>query len=376
MNFRKMNKAQRVTFTMYILMGVLGGLVILWYLKQGITMGKGAAELSLTAIGLFVCLYASFFVNIILHEFGHMIFGLLTGYKFSSFRILNIVLLKKEDKLSVKKYSIPGTAGQCLMSPPEINDGKMPVVMYNLGGILMNFIVGVIFLVMSFVPEVVIPVRAMFMMFAVTGIIIALTNGIPMDVNDGANTLALMHDKQAVKAFWLQLKISEEQQNGIRLRDMPSEWFYLPTDDSMNNSMVSVIGVFYCNRLFDELKFDETEKVISHLLSIDSKIPDIYRKLLICDKIYIELTSNNRKAYVEHMLDEEQMFFIKSAMSFLSVIRTVYAYNLIGENDLKSAEEDKRLFEKVAASYPYEICVESERELIKIAEEKYERTTN
>ena len=34
-------------------------------------------------------LYAAILIQIIIHEGGHLVFGLLSGYKFSSFRIFN-----------------------------------------------------------------------------------------------------------------------------------------------------------------------------------------------------------------------------------------------------------------------------------------------
>lgn len=58
-----------------------------------------------------LCLYAAFFLQIIIHEAGHLIFGLLSGYRFCSFRIGSLMWIKKEGKLQLKRYSIAGTAG-------------------------------------------------------------------------------------------------------------------------------------------------------------------------------------------------------------------------------------------------------------------------
>ena len=71
----------------------------------------------------------------------------MTGYKFSSFRIGNIMLVKTGGKLKFKKLTIAGTAGQCLMSPPDLKDDKMPVIIYNLGGALLNIISCIIFFI-------------------------------------------------------------------------------------------------------------------------------------------------------------------------------------------------------------------------------------
>ena len=55
------------------------------------------------------------------------------------------------------------------------------------------------------------------------------------------------------------MKINEEITNGNRLKDMPDEWFIIPENDELKNSMISVLAVFACNRLMDEHRFDEAD---------------------------------------------------------------------------------------------------------------------
>ena len=73
---------------------------------------------------LILLMYIVYMVNVIIHEGGHLIFGLMTGYKFNSFRIFSVILIKQNGKLKIKNISLAGTGGQCLMSPPELIDGK------------------------------------------------------------------------------------------------------------------------------------------------------------------------------------------------------------------------------------------------------------
>ena len=83
---------------------------------------------------------AAVFLHIALHETGHLIAGKISGYGFVSIRIFTMTFIKVNGKLKVKRFSMPGTLGQCLMSPPEPKDGKFPYFFYNLGGSLINFI--------------------------------------------------------------------------------------------------------------------------------------------------------------------------------------------------------------------------------------------
>ena len=79
-------------------------------------------------------------LQIILHELGHLIGGLLSGYRFLSFQAMGIVLVNDGGKLRVTRFNMDGALGQCLMTPPDVPSDKMPVVVYNAGGVVMNVI--------------------------------------------------------------------------------------------------------------------------------------------------------------------------------------------------------------------------------------------
>ena len=136
-----------------------------------------------------------------------MVFGLLTGYKFSSFRVFNWVLMRKNGKFQLKRYTIPGTGGQCLMIPPELVDGKMPCFLYNMGGCIFNALTVIACVALSGVLP-----PAVWIIGAVFGIILVAMNGIPRRKNisnDGSNALSLGKDPEAMRAFWQQMKMAE-----------------------------------------------------------------------------------------------------------------------------------------------------------------------
>ncbi|MGX8680825.1 MAG: site-2 protease family protein, partial [bacterium] len=94
-------------------------------------------------------LFVGIMIHLIVHEAGHMVFGLLTHYRFSSFRIGSWMLQKNASGFHLKRFSIPGTAGQCLMVPPQ-DQKNFPYVLSNLGGGLANLIVSGLSLVAYF----------------------------------------------------------------------------------------------------------------------------------------------------------------------------------------------------------------------------------
>lgn len=170
------------------------------------------------------------------------------------------------------------------------------------------------------------------------------------------------------RSFWIQLKINEQIASGVRLKDMPDEWFEIPSEESMKNSMTAVIGVFACNRLMDQMKFEEAEQIMEKLLQMDTGIVGIHRNLMVVDRIYCELVRENRQDRLNNMLDKQQKKFMKAMKNFPSVVRTEYAYALLAEKDQTIAVQMKEKFDKMAKKYPYPSEIVAERELMSLAD--------
>lgn len=326
-------------------------------------------------VPLFLGLYLILMLHIVVHEAGHLVCGLLSGYEFISFRIASFMWIKENGGVRLRRMTLAGTGGQCLMAPPQMTDGQFPVVLYNMGGALMNLLLGFLSLACCILCRHMPLWFMLFFISAVTGICYAAVNGIPSQAglvsNDGHNALSLRKDPAAVRAFWIQLKCNQLLSQGIRLKDMPEEYFQMPEEEDMKNSITAVIGVFCCNRLMDEQRFEEAEALMKQCLDAeDYAIAEIHRCLLICDCMYCELIGKNRRDVVDGYLTKRQKKVMKSMGKFPSVLRTQYAYALLGQKDQKTAGKIKERFLKCVKSYPYPSDIQAEMELIKIAEEK------
>ncbi len=322
---------------------------------------------------LILLMYIVYMVNVIIHEGGHLIFGLMTGYKFNSFRIFSVILIKQNGKLKIKNISLAGTGGQCLMSPPELIDGKMPYVLYNLGGVILNVITSLIFIVIYLISLWKLLSLAM-IMSAIMGFASALVNGIPMKVgdinNDGYNAVQLGRDKDALKALWVQLKMNGALAEGIGIREMPEEWFE-SIDGKNDNPMITSIKVFYCNRLMEMHKFEQTKEEIKKVLESNMVLVGVYRHLLICDYIYCELIDGNI-IEAEEFYTKDLQKFMKSMKKFPAILRTKYTYELLHNKDSKQAEKLRTLFNIMSEKYPYTSDIEAENELMDIAKSIYD----
>ena len=360
----------------FMLLGMICGILMMLY---GGVFDRATGEISLAAFAvLFVSMYIAMYIQIAVHEAGHLIFGLASGYEFCSYRLGKLMWVKQNGKLSFKRYSLSGTGGQCLMSPPEIKDGKMPVVLYNLGGSIMNLFAAAVSVILFLLLRDAPVVSTIFLMSTVIGVFFAALNGIPMRLgtidNDGYNALSIRKNENSMRSFYIQLKLVTELSEGKRLKDMPEEWFTVPTDEEMKNSMSATVGVLCCNRLMDTQSFTEAQGLMEHFLSIDSGIVGVQKNLLLCDILYCELMGENRKEKIDELLTKDMKKILKTRINNPAALRTQYAYSLICQNNEKAAAKIKKRFDKIIASYPYSGEAESERELLKLC--NYVKITN
>lgn len=372
MDKKKKKKGGQALFTVLCLGlgGVCGALLPgLYYdrLFQEDTFGHYLLFVAILLLGL----WAGLLVNIVLHEAGHLVAGLLSGYRFSSFRIGSLMLIREGDKLRLRHYSLAGTAGQCIMAPPELVDGKCPVVLYNLGGVLMNFLVGALCLIIvAWFP---IPPAAglLLMLLGITGVGCGLMNGVPMNTgmvkNDGGNVVELVRNPAAVRAFWVQLKVTEQLSKGVSLTEMDESWFALPPREQMGSCLIATLAVFRENWLMEKHQFEDAEALIDDLLAGDYGLAGLHRQLLICDKVFLLLL---RGESAQALMDEPQQKFMKAMKTHPSVLRTQYAWACLGEKNREKAAEAEKAFAQVAARYPYPVEIETEKALMELVKSK------
>lgn len=354
-----------------VIYGVFLGAAIAWFMDDWGLYEADTGTMVLCIIHFMIAIVGAYIVQTMIHEVGHMICGLLSGYHVCSFRIFSFVWVKKE-KICFQRMSVAGTSGQCLMAPPELIDGKMPFVLYNLGGVIANLLTAVLlgtyywYFVYDFDEAVII------CSMVITGMFLVLQNGIPFPMqmvnNDACNTVLLLRNPEAVRSFWVQLKVNEWSVKGVRLKDMPAEWFAVPCDETATDSMTTTVGVLTCNRLMDEKRFEEAEQWIRHLLTSDSEMTGLQRGLLLCNCIYLEAIAADRQERLHALLTAQQKQFMRKASTNLSVMRTEYA--LACRENRQKADAIQARFEAYAKKCLYLADVQSERELIEIAEQK------
>lgn len=349
------------------IIGGLGGFFGIQYLDKN---SISDMEFVIIVAGSILAIY----LQLILHEAGHLIFGLLSGYEFVSFRVGSITIYKKDGKTHIGRYKLAGTGGQCLMAPPDLANEKIPYVLFNFGGVIINIVTSIVIVVVLVTMEVQPVLKAILFVFIAMGVFAALTNGIPLHIsgidNDGYNAVSLGKNSDALRAFWLQLKVNEMLTEGIRLKDMPEEWFEKPSEEGMQNNMIAALEAIRCNRLLDMHCFEEVNQSVQAVVDSENKMVGVQKVLLQIDQIFCEILGEKREEVIGRVREKELKSFMKAMKNFPSVIRTQYAYALLVKEDVKESAAIKRQFEKVMKKHPYQSEIESEWELIRLCEAK------
>lgn len=333
------------------------------------TMTGGDDKLFFIYLGVMMLgMLLAFLVQIVLHEGGHLIFGLLSGYRFVSFNVMGIIWQKDENgRLRVGQMQIAGAGGQCLMAPPAYNGGDFPFMLYNLGGVLVKLITAVIFALLAWVIPVA-WVRILLMLLAIVGVVFAITNGLPIPVaaiqNDSKNLICIRRDMNARRAFWVQMSIAAELARGTRIKDMPADWFAPMPEEAMDNPIVSSVAVLNTSRLMDQLDFAGAEAEILRLMAREKGVMGLYRMTMSCDGAICELVAGRPGSLTEALSAKENQQLMKAMTTHPAILRTQYALALLRDKDAAKAEKLLAEFEKAAKKHPHPQEIVGERELI------------
>ena len=324
----------------------------------------------------FVSLMAGFLLHVFIHEAGHFVMGKISGYEFVSIRFFNWIFIRKDGKLTRKKYNIPGTGGQCLMSPPEPVNGKFPYVLYLLGGSLMNFIFCALFFALYFIfASLSLSGAWIFIVFVIVGGFTGLLNILPIHLGvptDGLTVLTLGKNEVERNALWLILHVNALITKGVRHRDIPAERFsFLDNVNLSDNKNVAVMSA-EINRfewLVDRHDFKEAKAHAEHLLHTAPKMIDIHKNELLCELLFLELIGECRKEEIACLYTPAIKKFIKATSSYPSKQRLMYAYAKIFLNDEAEAMKTLEKFNKNCLSYPFDGEIARDREMIRLIDD-------
>lgn len=335
----------------------VGGVVsICLWVTFGAYIGFISSTFEMPLIISFLFLLASIFISAAIHEFGHLVCGLVSGYKFLSFRVGAIMLAKQNGKYKLKLFNVLGTLGQCLLDPPDYTK-DLKTTLYNLGGVLFNFIAILVCVGLLFAPLG--AIASVFVLIIMgCNVIFAITNGIPMRCgyifNDGKNIVFLNKDERAKYSFWLQLKINALSTNNVRLTDMPNEYFFLAEDADYSNALIQDVVMLNCNRALETQNYESALHHAKFLVDVPNCLPT-YVSLAQSVQILCVLMLDQDVSVVDVLLTKQLEQFMKVAGLTPSVICAKYAILQLYEPDENQLKKWNKLHKKFVKTYPFEV---------------------
>ena len=248
----------------------------------------------------------SIFLQVLLHEGGHLVCGLATGYRFVSFRIFNLTFIRKDGKLCIKRF--------ILAFLPLLTVDGLPYLL-----------------------------KFFLLMLSLIGILLAGMNGIPMKMggigNDADNMCLLLKDSKSKQALVTQLRINALVQEGMRPKDMPAEWFSQTEDINYKDALQVTIALMSASRLLDceewEAAYNAFEKIMSHR----HEVIGLLIKETACELLFTALVTK-RTARAEELYTDELDTYIRQYKDVTSSKqRLLCALALYRDKDTAKAKE-------------------------------------
>ena len=284
--------------------------------------GIGILSIIISCIGSIAALFIAIFAQILLHESGHLIMGLLAKFKFVSFRVANLTLLKENGKYKIKKFFIAGTGGQCLLSPPSETPSQSAVSWYLAGGSLINIVTAIICFILWLKVDMPFFFNLLTMYMWVIGLLFAFLNGLPLRIggitNDGYNIMLMRKDASCKQELMSQLYINAANQQGIRPRDMPDEWFVYQNITDYKNIFLVTSQLTYASRLIDKKEYEAAYTILNEMHNHANEIIKLLNHEIDCELLFLELHYRKDNTRANNLYTDELKKYVEQAAKTMS----------------------------------------------------------
>lgn len=371
-------KGNTLTKVLLLVVHVFIGFCVGFFISKFlIDSGASLADILLRLLLAVVLFLFAFVLQIVLHEAGHMLAGLAAGWRFVSFRIFNVMLLRRDGRYRLTSFGIPGMAGQCLMSPPDLPAAQCRFMSYEAGGFIANAVITLVALAVLLWGGDRLGLGWTIFLFSliVSGLVLVLSNGVPLEAggipNDGMTIRHLRRDPSLAEVLVNLLRCNAMQMDGVRLKDMPDDCFGAMTVADCSGYNGTMLAMMRMSREIDRHDFESAATLARELKAHEADIPGIYVMELTREYIFLKLLGYDAPCEVGQIRDKKMSAFLKAMSScYLPVVRLLYASALLDEHDEAKAATLRARFDKLAARYFSPADAESERELMDIIDSR------
>lgn len=350
-------------FLIGILMGLVVagvGLVLFRDMSFSEYVGKFLRLNAMEVIGIPLLSLVFFLIavslQVVLHEAGHLVCGLASGYRFVSFRIFSFTWIRQGGKVRMKRFSVSGTGGQCLLVPPEKSDEEIPVTLYNIGGVAMNFLTVLVALVpLVLVDDMPFLWKMFLIQFMGIGVFLGLLNGIPMKLggigNDAYSLRLLKRNPGTKRALVLQLRINALIQEGMRPKEMPEAWFRLERKIDYSDMLQATVALMEISQIQDREEWKEAYVRLEEAVSHSKELVGILKQEAEAELLFTTLVIGKEERARELATDKLLAYIRTYSKVSSAKQRQLFAIALYMEHDKEKAEEIYRTVKAKRESY-------------------------
>lgn len=181
----------------------------------------------------------SWFVLAALHEGGHLVLGLICGFRVERIKVFNILISRKNGKLRPSVERMSSFVGLCEMYPAKCKNLKVGYLLMTAGGLIFTLVALIAALVLFFLPlSVKIAVEgynaySFFLMWFPAAFFFTFFNAVPFfnddGYSDGAVIVGIIKNSPTRQVMLNALKIQQEMYNGLSPRQIaPALYFEVP----------------------------------------------------------------------------------------------------------------------------------------------------
>ena len=315
-----------------------------------------------------ICLPLSLFIFVFFHEFGHFVFGLISGYEFVSFKVGPFEWKKDNDKVKLNfAWQNTLVLGQCLMAPPKLKKKtQTKFYLYNAGGLIFSYIENIVsILLVLFVP--ILFVKWILLPIVLVGLFLTLNNSLysKFGVNDVCNHINVKNNPKYIDSIMFQLEMLSNISKGKRYGAKCLYKGYF--EDKLNHITIPVVQ-FKFYQAIEHNRFDEAKELANVMRKNYNKMAfwvqrlAFYFEILYAD-IVLEMDMKAFKRDFRRIGDKEKEYCKKTGSDVYFYYKIYEAinnkeYDILGFVNELLLQEDFLVGERLSLEKKFNLLID------------------
>lgn len=333
------------------------GFIVLLFSSMPQVLALPPLAYALALVGCAAWMLLTAWMHILLHEAGHLLGGLCSGYRFVSYRVGKTIWMRRDGRLVRGRYTVAGTGGQCLMAPPGSPYGPFPYILYNAAGGLANLAAGALLALAGLACPPSLP-RFLLLGAALTSGVTAVLNLLPMGGNDGANIASLRRSEDARRALWVTLAANAFLTEGGAARALPADWLAFPPPDSDTEALVLGVHALRAEKLLDDGDLSGAAALTRLLLDSCPRLWPVQKSELQCQLLLLTLILDGPGPDANALCGPALQKYIRATAGYPARQCLLYALAVLRDGDGTAARRARAALAAIGPEYPHPAEIE------------------